>query len=110
MAFALVEAVCIVAVLGYPSLLFLAFSTGCIVPGEVPATSEGDPGFVVLVAFMLLAVIAVVSVVLAYRMSLAKPPAKSRLSAALKAQGWLALLVIVAFVAVYDPHRVYHCG
>ncbi|MFJ8798801.1 hypothetical protein [Streptomyces sp. NPDC102487] len=105
-----VEAVCVGAALWYPGELILAFSTGCISPGELPDTSREmfDPFRVI--AVMALVIISVVSTVLAYRIPLQQSEAKQRSVAALKGQLGLSLVIIVASVALHDPHRIYHCG
>jgi hypothetical protein len=110
LAFVVVEAVCIAVVLAYPGWIILAVSTGCIVPGELPETSREmfDPFRVI--AGMALAVIGVVSSVLAYRIPLLQPAAKQRARAALKGQLGLTLVIIGTSVALHDPHRVYQCG
>ncbi|MER5467834.1 hypothetical protein [Streptomyces sp. NPDC002685] len=110
LAFVVVEAVCIAVALAYPSLLIVAFSTGCIAPGELPETSREmfDPFRVI--AGMALAIIAVVSTVLAYRIPALQPTAKQRTVAALKGQLGLTLVIIGTSIALHDPHRTYQCG
>ncbi|MFD5517338.1 hypothetical protein [Streptomyces sp. NPDC127066] len=110
LVFVAVEAVCIAVVLAYPGWIVLAFSTGCVVPGELPETSREmfDPFRVI--AGMALAVIGVVSLVLAYRIPLLRSAAKQRAVAALKGQLGLTLAIIGTAVALHDPHRVYQCG
>ncbi|WP_435222554.1 hypothetical protein [Streptomyces sp. Tue6028] len=111
LAFVVVEAVCIAVVLAYPAWFILAVSTGCIVPGELPETSEEmfDPFRVI--AGMALAIIGVVSLVLAYRIPLLQPGTKRRRAvAALKGQLGLTLVIIGTAIALQDPHRVYQCG
>ena len=111
LAFVVVEVVCIAVVLAYPGWIILAFSTGCIVPGELPEASREmfDPFRVI--AGMALAIIGVVSLVLAYRIPLLQPGAKQRRAvAALKGQLGLTLVIIGTSIALHDPHRVYQCG
>ncbi|MEV6192875.1 hypothetical protein AB0M19_10775 [Streptomyces sp. NPDC051920] len=110
LAFVAVEAVCIAVALAYPGWIILAVSTGCIVPGEVPETSQEvfDPFRVI--AGMALAVIGVVSLVLACRIPLVQRAAKQRAVAALKGQLVLTLVIIGTAIALQDPHRLYQCG
>ncbi|MYX36503.1 hypothetical protein GTY85_24140 [Streptomyces sp. SID8377] len=107
--FVLKEVAGIAAALVLPAWFLVALSSGCIVPGEVPETSQASFDPVVPISCMALGIVGVISLMLAYRMSTAKPPVRQQLSAALKAQGWLVLLTIAASVALYDPHRLYDC-
>ncbi|MFG3167918.1 hypothetical protein [Streptomyces sp. NPDC048200] len=109
LVFVAVEAVCVGAALWYPGELVWALSTGCISPGEFPATSREmfDPFRVI--AVMAQVIISAVSTVLAYRIPLQQSEAKRRSVAALKGQLGLSLVSIGASVALHDPHRVYHC-
>ncbi len=107
--FVLKEVAGIAAALVFPAWISVAFSSGCIVPGEVPETSQARFDPVVPIACTALGIVGVTSLMLAYRMSTAKPPVRQKLCAVLKAQGWLALLTVAASVALYDPHRLYHC-
>ncbi|MFE1285320.1 hypothetical protein [Streptomyces sp. NPDC058751] len=110
LVFVVVEAVCIAVTLAYPGLIVMAFSTGCIAPGELPETSQEvfDPFRVI--AGMALALIGMVSVVLACRISMLRSAAKQRAVAALKGQLGLALVIIMTSIALHDPHRMYQCG
>ncbi|MFJ3337696.1 hypothetical protein [Streptomyces sp. NPDC086766] len=110
LAFVAVEAVCIAVALAYPGLLIMAFSTGCIAPGELPETSREVFDPFRLIAGMALVIIGVVSSVLACRIPLLQPAAKQRARAALKGQLGLTLVIIGTSIALHDPHRVYPCG